>query len=241
MNGLLQPIKTESLKDVFVDRFERLILSGELSIGERLPAERELALRLGVSRPVVHEGLVELAARGLVTMVPRKGAFVNDFRKQGSLALLNSLVNYHNGGLETGLMESMLEMRRLFEVENARLAAKRRTTEQLAELMRIVAREKEASPDDVEMLTELDFTFHHQVAMASGNLLYPLLINSFKNVYTNLTGRFFTETDMADQVWDFHVNLVAAIESMDSEAAGRVMEQMIDHGENALRAIIDRE
>ena len=91
MIEILQPLRTASLKEAFIERLEELILSGEVSIGEKLPSERALAEKLGVSRPVVHEGLVELAARGLVTLKPRVGAEVNDYRRQGSLALC------HNG------------------------------------------------------------------------------------------------------------------------------------------------
>lgn len=52
MRDLLEPIKSDSLVDVFIQRFEALILSGKITIGERLPSERELAIQLGVSRPV---------------------------------------------------------------------------------------------------------------------------------------------------------------------------------------------
>ena len=97
MQDLLTPIEAPSLKDVFIERFESLILSGQLQIGQKLPSERELVLRLGVSRPVVHKGLVDLEAKGLVTLIPRVGAVVNDYRREGSLALLNSLVTYQKG------------------------------------------------------------------------------------------------------------------------------------------------
>ena len=131
MQELLKPIRTESLKDVFIKRFEELILSGKFPVGQKLPSERELALQLGVSRPIVHEGLVDLAAKGLITLIPRVGTIVNDFRKEGSLSLLTSLVNYHQGYLEPGLLVSLLDMRLLFEVETARLAAANRNQEQL--------------------------------------------------------------------------------------------------------------
>ena len=61
---ILEPITTESLKQVFVAKFEELILSGKISIGEMLPSERELAAQLKISRPVVHEGLIELSLWG---------------------------------------------------------------------------------------------------------------------------------------------------------------------------------
>ncbi|MBU1181685.1 MAG: GntR family transcriptional regulator, partial [Proteobacteria bacterium] len=55
----LKPVKADSLKDVCVTRFEELIISGKLFPGQKLPSERELAMQLGVSRPVVHEALVD--------------------------------------------------------------------------------------------------------------------------------------------------------------------------------------
>ncbi len=55
MKKLLAPIRAKSLKEVFIERFESLILSGKLEAGQRLLSERELAEALGVSRPVVHE------------------------------------------------------------------------------------------------------------------------------------------------------------------------------------------
>ena len=55
MNLPIEPLHVESLKDACIARLEELILSGELKAGERLPAERNLAVRLGVSRPVLPE------------------------------------------------------------------------------------------------------------------------------------------------------------------------------------------
>ena len=57
-------ITTLSLTDLFVQQIENMILSGELSIGEQLPPARELAVKMGVSRPVISAGLVELEKLG---------------------------------------------------------------------------------------------------------------------------------------------------------------------------------
>ncbi len=238
MEDLLKPIRKESLKDVFVSRFEKLILSGRLSIGEKLPPERELALKLAVSRPVVHEGLMELVSKGLVTMKPRVGTVVSDYRKEGSLAILTSLVNYNNGRLDPSLFESMLEMRMLFEVETARLAALRRTDEQVEGLQALCRQERDVGPEASHRIAELDFEFHHLIAMATGNRVYPLLLNSFRQVYTSLTRRFFSDPGVAPVVFGLHGELVQAIEDRDEKVAMEIMERLLVHGRDRLKAML---
>ncbi len=230
MQELLKPIRTESLKDVFIKRFEELILSGKFPVGQKLPPERELALQLGVSRPIVHEGLVDLAAKGLITLIPRVGTIVNDFRKEGSLSLLTSLVNYHQGYLEPGLLASLLEMRLLFEVETARLAAANRSQEQLDSICTLLQDEDRISHHDVEGIRELDFDFHHLIALASGNHIYPLLLNSFKHCYLNLAGQFFSDPTVVPVVFDFHKKMVKAIKDKNERSAAGIMRRMLAHG-----------
>jgi DNA-binding FadR family transcriptional regulator len=236
MQEPLEPLQTNSLKEVFVQRFEDLILSGQIAVGQKLPSERELALQLGVSRPVVHEGLVVLEAKGLVKMVPRVGTVVNDFRSEGSLALLTSLVQYQQGRIEPELLESLLQMRLLFETEAARMAASARSEDQLAAFDDLLAQEAQADPADVKALSALDFQFHHLVSMASGNLVYPLLLNSFKGCYLNLARQFFTEPAVVSKVFDYHNQLVAAIASGDGLTAADIVTQMLKHGALHLKA-----
>jgi DNA-binding FadR family transcriptional regulator len=236
----LKPVKTDSLKDVCVTRFEELIISGKLSPGQKLPSERELAVQLGVSRPVVHEALVDVAAKGLVSMKPRIGSVVNDYRREGSLALLNSLVNYHDGRLEPKLLEGLLDMRILFETENAKLAAQNRTDEQAGDLRQLVRQEQDAAENNIELLTELDFQFHLLLAIATDNPSYPLLLNSFKQVYTNLTGLFFSLPAVIPTVLDFHQKLVIAIDKKNEQEAVLVMTGLLAHGEKILKEIITR-
>ena len=237
MKELLKPLRTESLKDVFIRRFEDLILSGKFPIGQKLPSERELALQLGVSRPVVHEGLVDLAAKGLVTMIPRVGTLVNDYRKEGWLYIITSLVKYHQGKLETGLLVSLLEMLLLFEVETGCLAARHRDHDQLDSLRTFLLAEDRANHWNVAEICELDFEFHHLIALASGNHIYPLLLNSFRHCYANLAGQFFLDPTVVPVVFDFHKKMVKAIQDKNETSAARIMERMLNHGaENLKRA-----
>ncbi len=241
MKDILKPLKTESLKEVFITRFEELILTGKISIGQKLPPERELAFQLGVSRPVVHEGLVELAAKGLVTMKPRIGTIVNDYRTQGSLTILNSLINYQSGGLEAELLDSLLQTRILIEIETTRLASINRREEHLDEFRRILSREEDASPEDIDTITELDFAFHHLIGLASGNLVYPLLINSFRPVYMNFTSLFFTDPQVIPATLDFHKKLVNAIAKNQEKQSVTIMREILNHGEKHLRTILSQE
>jgi len=239
MQDLLKPIKAESLKEVFVSRFEELILSGRLSIGQKLPSERELALQLYVSRPVVHEGLVALAAAGLVTLKPRVGAVVNDYRRQGSVALLTSLFNYQRGQLAPEILNSVLSLRLLFEVETARLAALNRTDEHLQRFRQIVDREAEIGKTAIEALVEADFEFHHLITLATGNLIYPLLLNSMKSIYTNLTRQFFADPAVVPRVFAFHREMATALAGKDDKAAVRIMRKILKHGEKHLMLLMN--
>jgi len=241
MEETFEPLVAPSLKDVFVDRMEALILSGRYAAGVRLPSERDLATQLGVSRPVVHAGLAELEARGLVTMRPRVGTVVNDIRKDGSLAVLTSLIHFHQEDLDPELLDSMLQMRRLFEVETARLAACYRTDEDVAALKALIEREAAADPADVAAVTALDFQFHHTVAIASRNAVYPMLIKSFEPGYTHFSGLFFRDPAVAPLVFEMHEKLYDAIRSRGTRRAEELMRRLLDHGREALMARLQLE
>ncbi len=238
MHSNIEPIKIKSIKDTCIDRLEGLILSGGLSIGERLPSERDFAIQIGVSRPVLHEALVDLDAKGLVRIIPRRGVFVCDYRRSGSLSILSSLLAYHNGTLDHSILQSLIDMRLVVETEAAGLAALNRTPEQLSELHRITRYEQGDVISQPQALTDNDFLFHLSIAIGSGNFVYPLVINSFKGVYTSITGEFFQKycgTHVVDSVLQYHVKLVDALDCRDQENSKRIMMEMLKHGEKYLK------
>lgn len=233
----IQPLRVTSVKDACSRFLEGKILSGEWHIGARLLSERSLAASLQVSRLLLHEAIVELAAKGLVEIVPRRGVFVSDYLQNGSCNLLYTLMAYQNGELDRDLLESLMGMRMLFETETARLAALLRQDAHLEQMRAIVKKEEQIKRIDINALTELDFAFHQKVALASGNLIYPMIINSFKNVYTNLTGRFFRSYQnhpAVDEVIAFHKLLTSRIAAHERDAASEVMRDMLAHGASYL-------
>lgn len=223
-----------SLKETCTLWLEQLILSGELQAGERLPSERDLASQLGISRPVLHEALADLAAMGLVTVLPRRGVVINDFRKSGSFAILSSLLVYNQGKLDPAMVRSLFEMRALIETETARLAATAASSQEIAALRDVLEKERRLDFADIPTRVGLDFEFHLLVAVASGNLIYPLVINSFKSIYVHFAGEFYNRSrgsPVIAEVYAFQHRLVDAIEQRDPCRAAEIMAQMLAHGE----------
>jgi GntR family negative regulator for fad regulon and positive regulator of fabA len=118
----------------------------------------------------------------------------------------------------------------LVEVEFARVAALNRSEEHLAEMRSILAEEKVVDIRDNESIANLDFRLHHLVALATNNIFYPLLLNSFKELYLNATLFFFSNEKMVAPVFDFHTDLVDAIVKKDEMAAVDIMQRLLEHG-----------
>ena len=85
-------LSAPSLKDLFVQQLQGMILSDELPMGTQLPPERELAQQMQVSRAVVNGGLAELAQQGFLEVRPRQGTFVADYRRKGNLSTLIAIM-----------------------------------------------------------------------------------------------------------------------------------------------------
>jgi GntR family transcriptional repressor for pyruvate dehydrogenase complex len=233
MDRFFEPVEVETLKEACIHQLERVIFSGEFTVGSQLPSERKLAEMLQVSRPILHQALSALELKGLVTIESRKGVFVNDYRKVGSIAMLASFLMYHQGELDDHFLTNLLEFRKLLEVETACLAAIHRKEEHLRSLKQIYNEEIHHKKGVPEGLIELDFSFHIQVAHASDNVIYPLILNAFKEVYINFTGRFFLHyqgSKVIDQVHAYHRSLIKNIGDKDDRQAGFTMIEMLEHG-----------
>jgi GntR family transcriptional regulator, transcriptional repressor for pyruvate dehydrogenase complex len=239
---LLQPIPPPpSLKDELVRRFEGLILAGQLAPGERLPSERELAAQLNVGRPAIHEALMELAARGLLVQRPRRGTEVVDYRREGSLALLQSLFGGADAPVAPDILMGLLEARRLFEREAARLAARRCDAEAVAELEGGVAAAAALDAEDVAALLGADYRLHHGIALASGNPIFAMALASLKPAHTALAGRFYRTPGVLEIVRPLQAALVAAIAAGQEDEAERLMTRLLEHGAQVVSSDPGRE
>lgn len=181
-------ISAPSLKELFIRELEGMILSGRLSVGEKLPPERELAKSMQVSRGVVNSGIIELARKGFLTIKPRIGTFIADYRKTGTLETLISVLNYNGGVMRSEEIRSILEIRQALSNLAIQLAVPQMRQEDIASLRRYIdgiakaATHREAS--------EMAFRFHHELSVLSGNMLMPLIYYSFREAVIMLWERF---------------------------------------------------
>lgn len=233
---ILEEIQVKSVKDLFIDKILEQIISGDLSIGERLPPEREIAAKMKISRTIVHSGIIELASKGILTVHPRKGTYVNDYRREGTVAILDTLFNY-SGKLDEKIFDSLISTRYLLEVENARLAALNRTDDNLEAMAAILKKEDMVSGKDIDEIVSLDFSFHHEIAIATKNVIYPLLIKSMESTYKTLTREFFSGSLVYKTVFAYHKKLYKAIKEGSDKKAKNIMQETLEHGEKILRSI----
>ena len=98
-----------SLKELFVQQLQDMILSGDLPMGTRLPPERELCQKMRVSRAVVNSGIAELSRLGFLEVRPRQGTYVADYRRNGNMDTLMAIMRYNGGVLGKDEIRSILE------------------------------------------------------------------------------------------------------------------------------------
>ena len=189
-------ITSLSLTDLFVQQVENMILSGELKPGDQLPPARELAARMGVSRPVISAGLVELEKLGFVEVRSRSGAFVCDYRRKGTVETLIAIMRYNGGVLGTAEENSLLDVRIALETLCIKNVVRNASDEALDKLQPLVdAIGKTRLPEDT---AEAVYALHHELAVLSGNMLLPLLYHSFKAASVYLWARFCRATSCAN-------------------------------------------
>lgn len=205
-----------SLKELFIQQLETMILSGKLPVGEKLPAERELAETMQVSRAVINAGIAELARKGFLTIKPRVGTFVADYRRNGTIDTLISIMNYNGGILRDDEIRSILELRLGLDSLAINLCISKITDDELHSL-----KEKVNSlliAQTPEEASTVAFAFQHELAYLSGNTLMPLIFSSFRIPVITLWERFCRLYGI-QTLYENTLTLYQCIEERDSSKA----------------------
>lgn len=164
----------KSMHGRIVSELGLAIVGGELQPGDRLPPESQLLERYEISRPVLREAVRVLVAKGLVVSRQRAGASV---RPRNEWHLLDPDVLYWliQARPQAEFLNTLMEVRRIFEPAAAALAARAATEDQLRDIEE--AFDGMAAATDVEQLLEPDLAFHRRIAEATGNDLMAYIGN----------------------------------------------------------------
>ena len=222
-NELVAP----SIKQLFVQTIENAILSGKMQIGEKLPTERELASQMKISRSIVNLGLNELKQKGFVEINARKGAVVGDYIKNGNTDILLSIINYNGDKLDKATFNSLAHFRLINEGEVAYLAAINRTEQNLNDIKAVATLLHNIS-DIHEFSTKL-FDFHHEIFFATGNIIYPLVHNAFRDVCIKITDTLYITYPFCKSL-NIIDELIDAIENKETSNARKAMVNLIQDG-----------
>lgn len=148
-------IENKKIYQIIIERIVDMIRTDELKVGEKIPPERELAAKFGVSRPSVREALRVMEVMGLLERRPGGGSVVTDVNIGGLLNMVAPIFLKREG-----LAIELVELRYLLETRAAELAAGNMTKERAAELEACVERmasAQEAGDAEAEALADIDF------------------------------------------------------------------------------------
>ncbi|MGF6821311.1 GntR family transcriptional repressor for pyruvate dehydrogenase complex [Microbacterium sp. ZKA21] len=204
---------------------ERLIATGAVAPGERLPSERALAEQLSVSRTTLREAMHELENKRLVERTRGRGTRVRELGDEARD--LDALV------ASAGRQDDVAELRFAVEPLLARLAAQRATSASIAALEELVA--ASSGPITAARSLELDTTFHQTLASAAGNPLLSELQRLVVSWTTPLRRDSHAHRSGRVMSAQGHHAILVAVRAGDQAAAQRAME---DHLNEVREAII---
>lgn len=174
-------IVAPTIKELFVQQIEKMILSGQLRPGDRIPSERDLSEEMKISKTVVHEGIRELRRLGFVDVTSRRGVTVADYAQTGNLDTLVAIMRFHGGQLDKKTAISLLNVRSYLEGPAFETLAENHTDADVERLTALQAEAEAAMEDDGELALSL-FRYHRTVAYLCGNTIIPLIFNAFSAV-----------------------------------------------------------
>lgn len=213
-----QEIKVESSVDKIIRQIRELITSGQLKAGDKLPSERKLSERLGVGRSNVRDAIKKLEFYGILKTLPQSGTIVAGMGITALEGLMSDVLK-----IEDSDFRSLVETRVLLETESARLAALRRTNQDIEDIKRTL----DAYANKVrngQQGVEEDLMFHLTISEASKNsvlkslmlIITPDIINNFIQLDVCKDGRFYSALDE-------HAIIFNHIIAQEPEAAANAM------------------
>lgn len=215
-----------------VSHVRGLLDQGKLRPGDRLPAERDLARQLGVSRPSLRAGLRSLSVMGVVQIRPGAGSFIAG----GPPAFAADALRFQ-AALHGFTRDQMFQARLVLEVAVAGLAAAHADSDDLIAVSD-EATGMFASMGDPQLFLRHDIEFHRAVAAACGNPILSAFVNMVSEQFREQRQRTIDRAADLKQAADEHRAIYLALRAHDADRACRAMRE---HLERAYRSQVDED
>jgi GntR family transcriptional repressor for pyruvate dehydrogenase complex len=220
--NLYQPVTRGHLTEQIASQLQELILSGDLLPGDKLPSQRDLATRLGVSPVVVREATKILQERGLLESRVGSGTYVSELTHESVADSLSLLVR--QGKLS---FDHLHEVRRTLEIEIAGLAAARARPDDVVAMEDAIQRMDENlhAPDEY---IEADFEFHLLLAKSTQNPLFPLLTFTLLDALQHSRELIFRVPGAPGRGQIYHRAICDCLKRADVQGAQTAMQEHLD-------------
>jgi DNA-binding FadR family transcriptional regulator len=219
----IQTVEPQRLYRQIAEQLRQLMNSGEFAVGSRLPAERDLAVQLGVSRPSVREALIALEVEGMIEVRTGSGIYVQSTTQPKSAKAQTAI----DTSAEWGPLEVM-SARILVESEVAALAAQNAQKKDVKAIRAGLQQMKQEAARN-EMPREGDEAFHEAIAQACGNSVLLDTVQRFwlarKGPLFARLGDYFEHPASWQAAIAEHQAVLDAIEAHDAPAARKAMQK----------------
>jgi len=202
-------------------RLIEAILGGSFPVNATLPPERELAAKLGVTRPTLREALQRLSRDGWLEIRQGKATRVTDYLHEGSLGILNTLA-HHPENMPANFVPDLLRFRIVLAPSYAREAIQNHP-QQVCDLLETL----QSLVDDAETFAKADVRLHKALTTLSGNCIYPLVYNGFAQLSLIMGNAYFSDITARDRSRAFYADLWAAAQLPDPNQAELVTREVM--------------
>ncbi|MHA4845024.1 FadR/GntR family transcriptional regulator [Flavitalea antarctica] len=214
----IETIQLETPVDKIINKLRQLIVTGKLKPGDRLPAERILAERFGVGRGYVREAILKLEFYGLLKTSPQSGTYVAGISLKIMDNIFTDIINFNKEDFS-----SLIESRYYMEINAARLAAERRTEDDII-LMKDALSEYDQKVKRGKNAVDEDILFHMKIASAGGNkVIESLLIILIPDVIKNIVEKKLFKARRGERAVAEHHKILDAIIKQKPEIAAKAM------------------
>lgn len=203
-------------------QIQQLVLRGVLQPGDRLPAERELATRFGVSRSTIRDAIRTLEVIGILEPRQGKGTVVREVSTDSLVVPLTRVLLH-----KRELVVELLDVRKMLEPALASRAAANATAEEIARMEDILRRQEEKMRRGEETIEE-DSEFHYLIALSAGNSVVIKVLDVLMDLLRESRARSLQVLGRRERSYAGHQKIFRAIKRRDGVAAAAAARQHLN-------------